>query len=74
MAFEDGQRRVRRKHKGMCIRQNGKTVSLVVGDIIGKDAYIATLRQAKNIEAEALPRTVLFLFRESLKRVPIAYF
>ncbi len=56
----------------MCIRQNGKTASLAVGDITKKTRIYATLRQAKNIEAEALPRTVLF--RESLKRVPIAYF
>lgn len=58
----------------MCIRQNGKTASLAVGDIIGKDAYIRDVATSENYRGRGFAADCVISLRESLKECRLHIF
>lgn len=52
----------------MCIRQNGKTASLAVGDIIGKDAYIRDVATSEKYRGRGFAADCVISLSRELKK------
>lgn len=57
-----------RSTRVMCIRQNGKTASLAVGDIIGKDAYIRDVATSENYRGRGFAADCVISLSRELKK------